>query len=190
MNQTALLATAVWWACDATLLRPVASRVFGDGELHALSSARFPICEPRPPPPCDRQSGRTGTHGGALCLEPSPSSSVSLSCSSHLRSDDRCHSRSRTRAPVVPHTPAHAHEADPHPVVRVWRRAAGVAHGVLLARLCLRPDAGLRALPEDHGPAAARPPRGVPRRDARRSVRPWGGVGQCVPLVLWRLHRA
>ena len=32
MNQTALLAAAVWWACDATLLRPVARRVFGDGE--------------------------------------------------------------------------------------------------------------------------------------------------------------
>ena len=32
MSQTALLAAAVWWACDATLLRPVARRVFGDGE--------------------------------------------------------------------------------------------------------------------------------------------------------------
>ena len=51
MNQTALLATAVWWACDATLLRPVARRLFGDGELHALSSTALRCKHSCPLPP-------------------------------------------------------------------------------------------------------------------------------------------
>ena len=47
MDQTALLAAAVWWVCDATLLRPVARRVFGDGEPCTRSLAH-PPCSTHP----------------------------------------------------------------------------------------------------------------------------------------------
>ena len=69
-------------------------------------------------------------------------------------------------------------------------RAAAVAHGVLPARLCLQPAAGLCPLPEDHGPAPAAAPRRLPRRAARGALRRRAGVAQRLPLLPLRLHCA
>eukprot|EP00964_Phaeocystis_antarctica_P122779 scaffold86422_cov63-Phaeocystis_antarctica.AAC.2 len=113
MSQTALLAAAVWWACDATILRPVARRVFGDGELRTPSLAHAP-CSTHPHRllAIGRVDGRVPTV--ACCpwnLDPArrvPRHLLGMG----VRTTG---ATSRTRTRAAPHTRPHTHTHGPAP---------------------------------------------------------------------------